>query len=147
MITEEVLKEQVEKDIDNTNKFTSEKIDKIITALVAATLEMTAPNKSQTGNRGAYSNLEDYLNCSKKTLANHGIFLHQHPRYEGKNRIMHSTLMHTSGQWLDSTDLVNPDPKLVDKSITFQQAISAVFTYAKRRMIQSQLGLGCDSED
>lgn len=129
-----------------TQKFQSDKIDKLIPALIKTQLDLEKPQKSKMGNRGSYSDLEDYLNCCIKVLAKNNILLYQHPRFDGQNRIMHSMLIHSSGQWITSTDLCNPDPKLKN-SLPYQQAISTVFTYAKRRMIQSQLGLGCDEED
>jgi len=153
MENKELLTTHPIKEIKHSKKLMSDKIDKIIPDLIAATLSMPTPEKSQSGNRGPYSDLEDYINCCKKILAQHNILLYQHPEYYSdlKTRIMHSTLFHTSGQWLDATDIANPDPALVEamakKGLPYQQAVSTVFTYTKRRLLQSQLSLGCDNED
>jgi len=141
------FKKEVKTEELETQKYMSDEVGEIVQAIARATLEMPIPEKSKRGNRGAYSDLEDYLKCCKKTLAKHGIIIHQHPRYLKAGRIMFSMLLHTSGQWLLASDLVNPDPKTIESAQAFQHAVSSVFTYAKRRMLQSQLGLGCDEEE
>lgn len=126
----------------------SDEIDQIVAAIAKATLEMPEPKKSKQGNRGHYSTLDDYLVCSKKILAQQGVIIYQHPRYIVPiGRVMFSLLLHTSGQWLLASDIANPDPKTLEKAQSFQQAISSIFTYTKRRLLQSQLGLGADAED
>lgn len=132
-------------DIIKQDRLMSEQVGDIVAALAKAQLEMPPAEKSKKSNRGEYSNLEDYINCCKKTLARHGVIVYQTSIFKKEiGRIIYSLLIHISGQWLLGSDIANPDP---DSSLPRQHEISSAYTYAKRRLLQSQLGLGCDEEE
>jgi len=139
----EALRAKIVDAIRETQKYRSTEIDQIVAALVKVQAELPAPEKNKQGNRGKYADVYSLLDTAQPVCSKYGIFIHQHMRKDKGNIIVHSTLMHVSGQWLDSRLDANP---IEDQKLDYFQARSKAFTYTKRHLLQAQLGMGGDED-
>jgi len=138
------IKQQIQQALKQNTRNRSEQIDQIAEALAKVQASMPAPEKNKHGNRGSYADLESMLSTAKKTCSEHGIAIYQHYQMNSGHIFLHSTLIHTSGQWLNSTLLADPieDPKL-----SYWQCRTLGFTYTKKHHLEAQLGMRGDVED
>jgi len=120
---------------------TSEKIDLIATAFVKAQGEIQNPPKNKTNPHynSKYVDLSDGLDVIRKTLSSHGIAFVQGTKAHDNHIVLHTRLIHTSGQWMESTYPVSGFEK--------PQAMGSALTYARRYAIFSLVGVAGEEDD
>jgi len=120
----------------------SESIKELATALSKAQEEMTGAKKGKENPfyKSTYADLKAVIDCAKEALSNHGLSISQCPlSHEGKAGVQ-TLLMHSSGEWIESTLLLactKQDP----------QAMGSAITYARRYAYQSILGIPSEDDD
>jgi hypothetical protein len=113
----------------------SEKVEKLVEALISARKDMDGAVKNGKGNWGAYASLEDLLECCMNPLLYNGIMLTQPTIYkEGVNQVV-TQLTHLSGQWMKSSITIT-----VVKDNDPQKALAGQ-TYARRGGIETILSI------
>lgn len=138
----EALRNRIVEVIGESNKYRSNEVDQIVEALLKVQAEAPAPVKNKKGNRGPYADVFAMLDAVKPIASKHGILIYQHHRRDKGDIVVHSTLIHKSGQWLDSRLEANP----IESDLTYFQDRSTAFTYTKRHLIQTQFAMGGDEE-
>jgi ERF superfamily len=120
---------------------TSEQIDFISTALAKAQAELQNPPKNKTNPHfnSKYVDLSDGLDVIRKTLSKHDIAFVQAPASYDNILILHTRLMHKSGQWLESTYPVSGLEK--------HQAMGSALTYARRYSLFAMVGVAGEDDD
>jgi len=121
---------------------TSEQIDKIAAALVAAQAEM--PNVAKTATnphfKSRYATLDAIVSAARPVLKRHGLAVIQGgSRSENDKLIITTRILHTSGQWIESDLEMTPDKQT-------PQGIGSALTYA-RRYGYSMLAIATDDDD
>ena len=113
----------------------SEKVEKLVEALINARKDMDGAVKNGKGNWGAYASLEDLLECCMNPLLYNGIMLTQPTIYkDGVNQVV-TQLTHLSGQWMKSSVTIT-----VVKDNDPQKALAGQ-TYARRGGIETILSI------
>jgi len=87
-----------------------------------------------------YADLSSVWDACHKLLAENGLAVAQGSRTEEDEVILVTTLMHTSGQWIEGEYLLNPikdDP----------QGLGSAMTYARRYTLSAMLGITAEDED
>lgn len=123
---------------------TSEQLDQIAPALIAAQQEFSNPKKNTKGHHYNYATLDQVIDCVVPVLNEHGIMLTQHhvpsePGFVG----LTTTLLHTSGQFIESTMMI---PMESNKSMSACQQYGSASTYARRYAIQAAAGLCAEAD-
>tara|TARA_R110000868_G_scaffold323570_2_gene584522 strand:+ start:5254 stop:5853 length:600 start_codon:yes stop_codon:yes gene_type:complete len=121
---------------------TSEAVNEIAKALCAAQGEMDNAQKNMTNThfKNTYADLSEVLNAVRPALSKAGIAFVQMTAIEGDAMVLHTRLIHTSGQWLES---VHPIAKLP----ATPQQIGAGETYARRYSLAAICGIGQEDDD
>ena len=135
--------------------FESEKLDKIIPALIAAKAEIPCIEKATKGARSKYATIEDYLKAINGPLGNHGLFLSQPEQAMTDEQAMTmtdvclvTTIYHTSGQYIRSVA-----PLIAARDLDGGQAgnkfqvYGGQLTYRRRYAIAAILGIAAEDED
>ena len=91
--------------------------------------------------RSKYAPLETVLNTVRPILSKHGLSIIQIPSSEGQNVTITTTLIHSSGEWIESVPL-----SLKMDKVTAQGAGSAI-TYARRYAVSAILGISSEDDD
>lgn len=108
---------------------TSEQIDKIAPALLAAQKEIGNASKDAKNPhfRNSYASLGSVIEAVKEPLNKHGIAIIQ-TLSEGKEGLhLSSRLLHTSGQWIEDTafsPISKNDPQGVGSAVTYLRRYS-----------------------
>ena len=108
---------------------TSEQIDKIAPALLAAQKEIGNASKDAKNPhfRNSYASLGSVIEAVKEPLNKHGIAIVQ-TLSEGKEGLhLSSRLLHTSGQWIEDTafsPISKNDPQGVGSAVTYLRRYS-----------------------
>lgn len=120
---------------------TSEKIDLIATAMAKAQAVITNPAKDKTNPhfKSKYADLASGLDCIRPALSANAIAIFQATEIVDDGVILRTRLVHTSGQWLESTYPVSKFAK--------HQEMGAALTYAKRQALFSLVGVCGDDDD
>ena len=122
----------------------SENIDALAAALVKALGEMTDIVKTQTANAGQYSysyaTLADALQMARPILAKHGLALTQCAEANHDEVVVHTTVLHASGQFVTYAPLRLPVGKTA-------QATGSALSFAKRYALMAALGLATEDDD
>ena len=118
----------------------SDSIELLAAAIVAAQAEMPVAAKDQKGNYGAYADLPSVISTVRPVLVLHGLGFVQSPFGDGERIGVTTRLIHRSGQWMEGS------VSLVAGKQTPQGAGGAI-TYARRYGLQSMLGLITDDDD
>lgn len=121
---------------------TSEQINEIATALAKAQGELQNAAKNATNGhfKNDYADLGEVLGTVRPVLSKHGIALVQMTSIEGGAMLLHTRLIHTSGQWLES---VHPVAQLPARA----QEIGANETYARRYSLAAICGIAQADDD
>lgn len=121
----------------------SESIKEIATALSKFQGEIKNPANSADNPffKSKYAPLSEILNIARPLLAKNGLSIIQTPSGDGQNIILTTTLLHNSGEWIESPELV-----LKADKATAQGAGSAI-TYARRYAISAILGISSEDDD
>jgi hypothetical protein len=121
---------------------TSEHVNEIFTALIAAQSEMG--NAKKTSNNpffnSKYADLAEIIEVSKMVLNKHGLAIIQSPGGDGSVITLTGRIIHTSGQWIEDTAVLKAtksDP---------QQAGSAI-TYARRYQLAAFFNIAQEDDD
>ena len=117
---------------------------KVCAALVAAQADLRNPAKDRTANTGTYSykyaDLASILDLVRPILAEHGLAITQDVRMEDGRLLIHSRLIHSSGECLDFGPLAG------SVGTSWQQTGGGI-TYARRYALQAILGIAADEDD
>jgi hypothetical protein len=122
---------------------TSETIDALAVALVKAQAEIKPALKDATNPhlKSKYADLASVWSAARETLGKHGLCVIQAPgRLEGNTLDLTTRLLHSSGQWIEST-ITLPVVKLD------AQTCGGAITYARRYALSSMLGIVADDDD
>ncbi len=121
----------------------SESIKELATALAKFQGEIKNPNNTATNPffKSKYAPLSDVLNAVRPILSKNGLSVLQSPSGDGEHIIVTTTLIHSSGEWIESPELV-----LKADKATAQGAGSAI-TYARRYAISAILGISSEDDD
>ena len=122
---------------------TSEQIEKVAAALVAAQAEMGNAVKGSNNPffKSKYADLISIREAILPITAKHGLSVLQLPaEKEGKNYIQ-TVVLHESGQFLSSLD------EVVVAKQNDPQAKLAAQTYTRRGSLQSFFNIGCEDDD
>jgi len=123
----------------------SETISKLADALSKAQAEMPVVkmNKTNPFLKNAYADLGAVIETSRPILAKNGLSISQFPTSEGDKLGITSILMHASGEWIESTIIINPTDS---KGLSYAQATGVVISYLRRYAWASILGLYADED-
>lgn len=124
----------------------SSKIDELCTALAKAQGEFKIARKNQTNikrdfNSDKYADMTAVVEASRNALSANGLAISQpiQEHQSGANYI-HTILMHTSGQWIESVIKLVPSQKDID-------AVESNLICMKRHAYASILGIVIEDED
>lgn len=122
---------------------------KIIPALVAALGQMEDIAKTRTANiqtktgpgyKYTFADLSDVLGYARPLLTANGLAVFQEPFTDGNGTSVSTTILHTSGQWIESRPLRLP-------SGGDAQSHGSAITFARRYQLLAQLGLATEDDD
>jgi len=121
----------------------SEAIDLLATALAKAQSEMMVAKKGRENPyfKSNYADLEEIVSASRPCLSKNGLSVTQNIITDDSGATMlHTVLMHSSGQWTESTMRVVPPKNDI-------QTISSYITYLKRINYAALMGVVASDED
>lgn len=128
----------------------SASIGKLAEALAKAQLKYTPITKDsenpafKRGNKvSRYADLFSLIRGTQKALAEEGLIVFQSPTVDGRVLIMHSRLIHSSGEWM-SNDLSMP---AADERGYTAHSIGKAITYARRYSYQCMVGAVAEEDD
>lgn len=122
---------------------TSETINEIATALakVQGLIKNPAKESENPHFKNRYADLSQGLNAVRPILSEHSIALVQMTRMDGELMMLDTRLVHSSGQWIESSYPVCKFP-------TRQQEAGSALTYARRYSLFALVGIaGADEDD
>lgn len=121
---------------------TSDSIQEITKALVAAQKEMQPAQKS--GNnphfQASYATLKDVMDAALPALNSQGIAVTQATDDTELGTGVVTRLMHTSGEWIESTTIIPVQQRTA-------HAVGSALMYARRYGFQSLIGLAASDDD
>ena len=119
---------------------TSESINEIATALAKAQAKIRNPAKNKVNPhfKSKYADLADGLDVIRPALSEQGIAFIQPTEVVDDGVILRTRLIHSSGQWIESTYPVS--------KLTQHQQMGAALTYAKRQSLFALVGV-CGDDD
>lgn len=122
----------------------SESICAIAKAITEAFGELQDVAKTQTAKAGAYSysyaTIADALGMARPILSKHGLALMQTAETTAEDVIVHTTIMHSSGEF------ITHQPTRLASGADAQKTGSAI-TYARRYSLMAALGLATEDDD
>ena len=120
----------------------SEQIDQISTALAKAQGEISNPQKNSTNPhfKNKYADLTAGIDAIKDALSKNGIAVVQGTEADGETIILHTRLLHSSGQWIGGT---YPVCRMGGK----HQETGSAMTYARRYALFAMIGIAGDEDD
>lgn len=123
---------------------TSEQIDKLAPAMLAAQAEMPHALKAKTNAhfKNKYADIEAVIDAAKPVLAKCGLFFaHGCEPSDNPNCVtVTCRVTHESGQWIESS--VTMSPQKCDP-----QGAGSAFTYGRRYTLQAVLGMASEDDD
>jgi len=120
----------------------TEQIDKLAAAFLKAQAEFKQPKKNKDNPffKSDYADLGEIMESSKAALAKNGLLLTQLvTTLENGSTVLKTMLIHTSGQYLESTYPLNTNTK--------PQAFGSEITYARRYAQTAMLNLFAVDDD
>jgi len=120
---------------------TSLTINEIGAAFAKAQLELQNPpkNKENPHFKSKYVDLSDGLEVIRKTFGKHGLSFVQATKAHENVIILHTRIIHSSGQWIESTYPVSGLEK--------HQAMGSALTYARRYALFAMVGVAGEDDD
>jgi hypothetical protein len=117
----------------------------IASALAAAQLEFLPIYKENENPafRSKYADLATVIAATQKAMAKQGLVVIQSPTTKGKDLILTTVLLHSSGEWM-SSDLSLP--ATMRDGFT-AQTIGSACTYARRYALQAMIGVAADVDE
>lgn len=123
--------------------YSSSEIKDLVGALAKARLDFKSPAKNKivqfSGRKYEYSDLAAITEAVAPALAKHGIALVQQVEDQNGATILHTRLLHSSGQWIESRSRVIPVGKT-------QQEWGSAMSYQRRYNIMSLCAIAPDDE-
>lgn len=121
----------------------SESITNLAVALVKFNSEIGKVSKDASNPffKNKYATLDNIIDEARPILTKNGLSIMQIPAGDGENVIMRTLLLHESGEWLESDNLIMKPTK------NDPQAIGSCITYARRYSITSFLSLNTGEDD
>lgn len=121
---------------------TSQEINELAKALATAQAEIQNPVKNQTNPhfKSDYVDLAGGLDAIRPALSKHGLSIVQTTALDGELMMLTTRLLHSSGQWIESTYPVIRFPAQ-------QQAIGSALSYARRYSVFAMAGVAAASDD
>ena len=120
------------RDDEPKDRYSSDKIDLIATALAKAQGEYLTVycNRENPYFKSNYADLDAILKAVRPALTKNGLSFIQQPRTDKDGSIMlHSILMHSSGQWIESRVRVVPpknDAQSFGSTLSYQRRYAAM---------------------
>lgn len=126
------------------NDLMSVEINELASALskAQATIENVSKDKQAYGYK--YADLASCLHIVKKPLADNGLSISQLISQDGDKHILITLLLHSSGQWLKSTFVIE---NVVMKQCNSLQQLGAGISYARRYTFSAIIGLAQEDDD
>ena len=124
---------------------TSENIDLIATALAKAQLQVKNPQKNTQGYGYKYADLPEVLSCIKEAMSCNGLSIFFSREYIDGKWLFISKMMHTSGQWLESSSPIIFSETGGKKS--GMQELGSSLTYARRYALNEFLNICGEPDD
>ena len=120
----------------------SESIKNIASALCKAQAKITGAQKCSNNPffKSKYADLADVWDACKEALTENGLSVSQHPQGDGDKLVLTTILMHTSGEWMESSLTMKPvksDP----------QGMGSCITYARRYALAGVCGIAQVDDD
>ena len=125
-------------------RYVTEEIGNLATALSALQGELTDAHKGSKGYGYNYADLATVLDIARPLLTKHGLAVSQLPGNADDNVSVKTVLMHKSGQFIESTISM---PVEVGKGMSKAQAIGSVITYCRRYSLAAVLGIAQTDDD
>lgn len=125
----------------------SESITKIAAALMkfnreVETIKRDGTNKITSGGvTSKYATLDNIIESIRPKLAEHGLMIIQEPGTEEGTVTLKTTILHESGEWIES-DTLQMKPQKTDP-----QGIGSTITYARRYQLGALLNLATEEDD
>jgi hypothetical protein len=123
----------------------SESIGKLAEALAKAQGAMK-PAKMDAVNpflKNRYADLGSVIEATKGPLAENGLSYTQHPSIEDYAVTISTILMHSSGEWIESSITL---PLGEEKGLSLAQSMGKVVTYMRRYSLSAILGVYADTD-
>jgi hypothetical protein len=122
----------------------SEQINELAAALSKAQSEAKSAAKSASNPhfRSNYAPLHEYMEVVATCFCKHGLSVIHMPHTVDGRLMLHSRILHSSGQWMGCTL-----PVAVDEKRTGAQAIGSALTYMKRYALGCLTGIADANED
>jgi hypothetical protein len=123
----------------------SETINDLATALSVAQGQMTAAKMGAENPflHNHYADLGSVIQAAKKPLADNGLSYSQHPELNGGAVTITTILMHSTGQWIESTITLGLGE---GKGMSQAQQMGSVITYLRRYSLSAILGIYADED-
>lgn len=124
----------------------SDTIGALAAALAAAQGSMTAAERAAYNPhlRNNYADLQSYLVACRPHLSAQGLALVQGVEVEGYAVTVTTALLHTSGEWVESSLTLQASDQ---KSLSSAQVIGSVITYARRYALAALVGMSSEDDD
>jgi len=121
---------------------TSEQINEIAEALAKAQGKIGHAHKDSNNPffKSKYADLSSVIDASRQALVENGISVIQSPEVGGEAVSVTTRIMHSSGQWIESTISAQP------KDAT-PQGIGSAVTYLRRYGYSSMIGIAASDDD
>lgn len=122
-------------------------------ALSAAQGEITAAAKDSDNPyfRSRYADLASIWDACRAPLARNGLSIIQCPTAEGARVTVHTTLLHSSGEYVTSSLAMTSMRQLKDgggwEKVESPQAVGSTITYARRYALAAMVGVAPDDDD
>lgn len=130
----------------------SEEIKELATALSKAQGEFLSPEKNATNPYGRggkaynYTDLPEYISCTKKALSENGLSVTQLPQIKDNDTItIETVLLHASGQWI--SNFLKYKYEKGEKSMPKIQEMGGSITYIRKYAYSAILGISGGGDD
>lgn len=125
--------------------YQSEQINELATALAKAQGQMQHAIKDSVNPhfKTKYADLASIIDAIRVPLSENGLSFVQPIRIENGIIVLDTLLLHTSGQWLKSSMIINVD----GANRNAIQALGSHITYSRRYSLSSLIGIAQDDDD
>lgn len=128
----------------------SEDISKLALALSKAQESLENVKKDKSGYNYKYADLASCLDIIREPMTTNELSVSQIVSTQDGHQVLHTLLMHSSGQWLKSTFVLNFEASVGrdgKKSMNNMQELGSGISYARRYALSAIIGLAQDDDD